>query len=139
MKVILTPSGRPAVPTDFPALPVKLGLICKACGRTGQYEVGRVYLDPQAIPKAPQNDDWLEEEEKVRAAEHFALVLRYCRAAPPRNAALWHDMVRDSLETLFDLHRQSEGRIPFPPPLPLPTSTRKERGGGPDISHLNLS
>jgi hypothetical protein len=60
---------------------------------------------------------WLEKGENVRAAAHFTKVLKYCRATPARNPDLWRNMVRHTLEELFDLHHQSQGRIPFLPRL----------------------
>jgi hypothetical protein len=243
MAGVPTPTERHITATDLPALPGKLELTCKACGKWGRYEVGRVCLDPDAMGRATGEQHWVEEavcfsgyfrcracnaagpwglrpmtymrlaalamlahqnqgqplvtiarpqlfdgtlvrtaaqgeahlqqllgarpndfflwsrlgnlytsaempeqafaaftravelnphdveslhslacywlnkKENERAAEYFTQVLRYCRTEPPRDPALWHNMVRHTLEKLFDLHQASHGRIPFLPPL----------------------
>jgi hypothetical protein len=52
------------------------------------------------------------------AAECFERVALHARSAPRRDPELLENIVRDSLSRLFDLHRETEGEIPFPPKFP---------------------
>jgi preprotein translocase subunit SecA len=63
----------------------------------------------------------MENGQAREAAEHLHQVLKHCRTAPPsRQPELLHDLVRDTLERLFDLHTQSKGAIEFLPPFERP-------------------
>jgi hypothetical protein len=58
--------------------------------------------------------------EKGRAREHFHAVLRHCRAYSCRQPQFLHDLVRDTLERLCDLHEGTEELGFLPPFDPAP-------------------
>jgi hypothetical protein len=82
---------------------------------------------------------WQMKGDPDRAADYFTRVLRFCRLVPPRNPQLWHDMVRQTLEELFELHRQSQGRIPFLPPFEPDPSVKIEGDAVLVLRSLDLS
>ena len=67
------------------------------------------------------------------AAECFEAVVRHAREASRTPAELRENMVRDSLEHLFDLHQESAGEIPFPPKFDAPVQAK---GEGPEVIAL---
>jgi hypothetical protein len=92
-----------------------------------------VELNPKDVESHYSLGALLMENGQAReAAEHFHQVLRHCRTAPPsRQAGLLQEMVRDTLERLFELHTQSKGAIAFLPPFERPDGieTRPEDAG----------
>ena len=80
-----------------------------------------------------------DRDQPAKAAEHFTQVLRHCRTAPRRQPGLFEAMVRDTLERLWDLHRQSQGAIDFLPHLDSPTVPGGAAGPGQVVvSELDL-
>src|SRR5262249_3364029 len=70
----------------------------------------------------------MERKQPEQAAEHFTQVLHHARTAPRRQPGLLEGIVRDTLERLGQLSRESGGAINFLPTLPPPPSPDGESG-----------
>ena len=44
------PPDRVVTPREFPAFEGRVELRCRACGKTGKYQVGRIFIDPGQLP-----------------------------------------------------------------------------------------
>lgn len=91
-----------------------------------QYSLGYYLMDKKGQPGP--------------AAEHLKQVLRHCRAATGCPRQLLHDMVRDALERLFELHPPTRGGVNFLPPIdPAETVAGDESSGLPVRLDLDLA
>src|SRR5437588_9728390 len=66
-------------PEDFPPFEGKLRLVCRACGKTGQYAVGRIFIDPEQFRAADRLEPHYEDMVSFSGYFHC----RHCGAGGP--------------------------------------------------------
>jgi hypothetical protein len=83
-----------------------------------------VELNPKDV-ESHHSLAWMSQKkgEHARAVQHLHAVLRHAHTAPRRQPQLLHDVVRDALERLYQLHRPRGD-----PSLPLPEGISPDSG-----------